>query len=638
MSGNTFVRPTGAQMIADVINHSPEHPRLLARGDDFDRMRVLRGRDAQYAAWVEEFLKRADRYVNEAVMPVYHVDEGGRLQENVPFSGVLSSMGFAYRMTGNRAYVAYAVRFMRVLADHSQFPDWLPAHYLNCAGVMKGVALAYDWLYDALGVEERALFEDALATYAMDSAIGAYQGTHEGMNSHGFFGRSGWTRTENNWNAVCNSALTLTCLAVCDVPSCASRAEWLFDHIMPSIEIGIRCYDPDGSYEESPGYWSYGTNNLFTMMEALLSATGTTYGLMEAPGLSETCYYALYVEGPCGMWNYHDSGAGREDTSHFFWVSRYLGDENLARLQMQRLEDGVVKPSLTDLLYYPQDLEGSATLPLDYASVGIQTAILRSGWGKEDLFTGLHGGYNSVNHGDIDAGNFILDLYGVRWFCDLGGDDYVLPGFFGKGKNGSSWRYYRKGAEGQNTLIFTDDPELPHGQDPEARVPLFYTAFREGEAVAALDMRPAFGPHVRQAVRAMKLTHNRSVVLIRDTFRLSHPAAFRWSAHTEQEITLSERGKCATLTAHTPDGEKHLTVRLMTAMPVFFEVLPADGTLKTTVPHERERDRSRYRKLVVRCACVEKGSLTVALIGEGCDADREVLRACDRWEEVPEQA
>jgi hypothetical protein len=51
---------------------------------------------------------------------------------------------------------------------------------------------------------------------------------------------------------------------------------------------------------------------------------------------------------------------------------------------------------------------------------------------------------------------------GVRWFVDLGADNYNLPGYFG----GQRWNYYRMRAESHNTLVLnpTDQPD----QDPRA--------------------------------------------------------------------------------------------------------------------------------------------------------------------------
>lgn len=40
------------------------------------------------------------------------------------------------------------------------------------------------------------------------------------------------------------------------------------------------------------------------------SAFGTNYGLYEWPGVSTTQYYAAYVDGPTGTFNYSDSGIG----------------------------------------------------------------------------------------------------------------------------------------------------------------------------------------------------------------------------------------------------------------------------------------------------------------------------------------
>ncbi len=69
------------------------------------------------------------------------------------------------------------------------------------------------------------------------------------------------------------------------------------------------------------------------------------------------------------------------------------------------------------------------------------------------VYAGLHAGNNTANHGNLDTGTFLLDAGGVRWFVELGPDNYSLPNYFSGGANGDRWKYYRMRAEGQNTLV-----------------------------------------------------------------------------------------------------------------------------------------------------------------------------------------
>jgi hypothetical protein len=83
-------------------------------------------------------------------------------------------------------------------------------------------------------------------------------------------------------------------------------------------------YAPDGAYHEGPSYWSYGTNNLFEYCMVLDTVCGTNYGIMEAVGIQQTVYFALYNEGNDNVYfNFNDCGIGGQDASAFFCRDRF---------------------------------------------------------------------------------------------------------------------------------------------------------------------------------------------------------------------------------------------------------------------------------------------------------------------------
>ena len=55
---------------------------------------------------------------------------------------------------------------------------------------------------------------------------------------------------------------------------------------------------------------------------------------------------------------------------------------------------------------------------------------MRSSWETGAIFTGLHVGPNVVTHGDIDCGNFYLEMGGVLWFGDPGSENYNIGNYF----------------------------------------------------------------------------------------------------------------------------------------------------------------------------------------------------------------
>ena len=70
------------------------------------------------------------------------------------------------------------------------------------------------------------------------------------------------------------------------------------------------------------------------------------------------------------------------------------------------------------------------------------------------MFLGAKAGYNKVNHGHLDLGNFEFDALGVRWARDLGSDDYNLPDYFsGSTQTSTRWTYYRLNSFSHNIPV-----------------------------------------------------------------------------------------------------------------------------------------------------------------------------------------
>ena len=401
MAKFVYDRPSGKHIVKDLQSNSPNHPRLLADRDDFNRIRRLYRTDEVMKGWVDKILKQADNYLT-ADLPTYQVDVGGRLI-GTNTQTYMFAWGLAYQITGDRKYPEAAYRHLEVICG---FDNWHPGHFLDAASIMQGVAIGYDWMYDAFTPQQKKVIEQGLFEHAILDGLGAYAGTTEDMEPlHGTFGRSGWTKTENNWNAVCNSGLTMASIAIGD--RYKKEVADLMGKVMSSIELGVRCYAPDGGYGEAPGYWSYGTNNLILMLASLEKAMGTDYGIFHAPGLDHTGYFPNYVESNSGgQWNYHDSGEGYVDTSCLFWFAEQLEDPDLAGIRLLDVTSGKKPSSIQDILWYnPANINTDVNLPLDKLFTGIDTVTMRSSWTDSGaVFTGLHGGDNAINHGNLNAG------------------------------------------------------------------------------------------------------------------------------------------------------------------------------------------------------------------------------------------
>ena len=110
------------------------------------------------------------------------------------------------------------------------------------------------------------------------------------------------------------------------------------------------------------------------------------------------------------MWNFNDCGEGNVDTSQLFLVADKIGNPDLAGIRLQDIVNGKKTAGIHDILSYdPENINREVHLALDRYMKGIETVTMRGDWNDSGtVFTGLHGGYNGVNHGNLDSGNLSL--------------------------------------------------------------------------------------------------------------------------------------------------------------------------------------------------------------------------------------
>ncbi len=172
------------------------------------------------------------------------------------------------------------------------------------------------------------------------------------------------------------------------------------------------------------------------------------------------------MTGPTGMYlNLADSGErnSRKTLPCLFWFARAYNNPLFAEAEHAELAKRSASPQHV-VWYVPAPRKKLSAKDLDrYFRGPVEVAVFRSDWDDpEALFVGVKAGYNQVNHGHLDLGNFELDALGVRWARDLGSDNYNLPGYWDRKKGGKRWSYYRLnsrshsipllGGEDQNAL------------------------------------------------------------------------------------------------------------------------------------------------------------------------------------------
>lgn len=235
--------------------------------------------------------------------------------------------------------------------------------------------------------------------------------------------------------------------------------------------------------------------------------------------------------------------------------------------------DALDAPDVLSILYYDPQVSGQYWdgLPLDrhFDNVTSAWVSMRSSW------TNTSGNYIAMktspieghqNHGDIDAGDFVLDALGQRWAGELGDGNYLADDYFqGETQTDDRWLYYRKRTEGQNTLVIDGDnqwvdgviPATTFGTTNETQDAYDYTPGNGSTAFFWADLTSMYYGNATR--RGIRFINDRQQILLQD--EVDVPAGgVQWRMHTNATVTTSNGNLTATLELGGQKLEALLTV------------------------------------------------------------------------------
>ena len=502
----------------------PGHPRVLATAEDFARIARLVETDPRAKQWHAELIEEGEAMLDEPVVE-YNLRDGRRLlyESRLVVDRVLT-LGLLDALSNDDRY---RDRIWADLEAAAGFKDWNPDHYLDVAEMAFAFGLAYDWLYDRWTPAQRKIIREAIVKHGLNSAFRAYENN------------TWWTRTHINWNQVCNGSLIVAALAIAEEsPEEAGRMVRL---AVEALKIPMKRYAPDGGYQEGPGYWHYGTIYNVIALASLESALGADFGLGQMPGFSRTGDFPRHMTGPSGdSYNFGDNSAKPVRSPAMFYLAKRFDQPGTAVAAAELLNAS----PLALLWYDPKGLTTDTTdLPLDAVYHSAGAASMRSSWTDPDAwFVAAKGGWIGFGHSQMDLGSFILEQGGVRWFIDLGSDNYNLPGYFHSNEGDGRWAFYRNRAEGHNTLVLNPPsaPPAEHGDQPyDAVAPI-----KLKDKAIDIDLSEVYGEGSR---RTIKLDVDNSRTTVVDALSLDEPGEVWWFAHTKAMIEVAEDGRSAVL-------------------------------------------------------------------------------------------
>ena len=314
-------------------------------------------------------------------------------------------------------------------------------------------AIAYDWLYDVLSDDQKTQMRNSMITFGLQPGQSVFNGTQTAF---------GWwaNNIRGNWNCVCNGGLTLGALAILGDDTTGTAEYILGQTVNNALNNCVYGVTTDGTWTETPNYWYFGTTGHAEMASALLTATGSHYGLLDTnTEFKDTGFFHIYSHGPTSLFDYGDHGPNKfssTSNSIIFYGSQLKIPEYLL---YQRDQRDSAEP--WSMFWYDPTVTGAwwGGLPLDrvFQNDTDQWASMRSSWTDNNaLFVAMKAGKNvgHQTHNDLDAGDFVLDAMGTRWAGELGSGDYLSFQYFqSDDQNAARWLYYRKRTEGQNTIV-----------------------------------------------------------------------------------------------------------------------------------------------------------------------------------------
>ncbi|MGG1516602.1 heparinase II/III family protein [Paenibacillus oryzisoli] len=532
-----------------------EHPRLMATPEDFAAVKIKINTDPRAKQWYEAMKQQA---LDELDAP--RKDD---IAETT--LGRMTLLAFMFKIDGNPIFAEYAYR---ELCEVSELPTWRPDFFLHTSAFMMSCAIGYDWLYETLTVEQRQAILSAIIEKGLQPAREIYRHTPNGP-----YGQSDWPRRTNNWNLVCNGGVIMGALAV------GEEAPMLVDEVLEgalrSMPVALASFEKDGGWNEGVAYWIYTWVMLSRPFAALDSALGSDFNeLAHSEGIRESGYFPIYMEGPTGLYfNFADcfTELNKRDNEGLAWLATKFDLPVLTKWRVGIIDQGgqSLKNPLDLLWYRPDHMAEVPNLPLDKHYRGIEVATMRSAWqDPEAVFIGFKAGDNQAPHGELDMGTFVVDALGERWIMDNGEGNRRWPDFWDMGTNGKRWTYYKKRAEGHNTLVINPRPQ--HGdadanpdQDPLAKGAIAQFQASATECYATMDLTAAYAQAADKVLREIALVDNRQHIRIHDEIALKEAGDILWFLHinSQASVKLSEAGRMVTLTI----GDKSLQIQLTCA-------------------------------------------------------------------------
>lgn len=537
------LRPEASELAKNILASS--HPRLIINSEKVEE--IKNSTDEKILAWKELVIDKATYDVEVDTNPYSHTISRNNSMANLPEAiQRIMNLGLSYLLTGEKRYADRAYVEAEALLV---FDDWAAYKGLDVGEIAIALSICYDWMYDAWTDAQKKDLADSVMKHSINPGFKIY------FNHSDFDIKPldmGWWDSATNWNAVCNGGVILASVAFMDEDAytCAN----LLEAAVRGLEYMMAVYYPDGGWTEGPTYWGYNLKYLTMACATLESTCGTTYGIENAPGFSNTPLFSLSLEGKTGIVNLGDSGGGHVKAPYVFYWSRVLDKPEYTSAALYAMEKFDFTPDIYDLIYYaPEYNRSDYQPPKAYKYAKCETVSFTSGHDYDDTFVAMSGGKGKLsNHDHLDSGAIVVDMKGQRLFGDIGAENYNSVGYFDSVK----YLFFRARPESHNIFIInpenvydTDGTTDYYGQYSNAVSTI--TAYDKDAQIATMDLKDAYARDASDASRTISL--DGKTLIVEDSITLKHTSDIYWNWYIQtpaKNIVISADGKSAVVTVN----------------------------------------------------------------------------------------
>lgn len=544
------------------------HPRLFMTESDFIqlRRRVNIEKDPSDDVYIfhQAIMTRAETVMRKTANDLtYYIDENGNLLD-VSNEGLerLLCFSYAFRVTGDTRWLDAA---RHDLATVCAFPDWFDSDMMCPSEMSTGVAVAYDWLYNYLTLEEKQAAETALKNFEL-IPFSTYS-----------------VRTDSNWNQSTCGGATVSAIAIYD--KCRTLCATCLDKALTKNKTAVKnIFYPYGGGKEGPGYCGYTITFEGIILQAVQSLFGTCCGIDEIEGLEKNGEWFQFMDGPAGTFNFSDASSEEMSAeagvvflaSHYNRPDMLLREKEIMRRSAKYTTSRFAPMSVIWLFKNPFS-QGTPPLPSKHVwscNDASPMVLARIGWtyGETDSYVAMKaaGGYSSHSH--LDGGEFVFDAFGCRWASDTRMGPYAgykndITAMLGKSlftyasQMSLRWDILCQNNYFHNTLSFTwsswnikPEPTAAdydintgyklHITDQITNKTGSVTDTYDSSAAEGYGGRMDLSDHYSDAAasvfRSSRLFSNSVHIIDEITSRPDHSAPFEWRMVTKAEATLGD--------------------------------------------------------------------------------------------------